>query len=293
MTDHDSGAKDKAEEVETGRAAAPNVVPFPRSWYGSVDELVPIDPQPPRPDRATESVSDASAFWGGDSDPAPVADDEIGAASVKTSPPQQVVTERHDAEFDVAEPSPPRRQPAVARPRSRSPRRVPAAFALALIALLVGVISVAALGRGAAPSAAGTTGVARQPDLTVTQTVPQTTTVVQTVTTSSGATVRHRHRRRREPRQPEGARQAVATAPRQVAGAKQGPATTPPATTTPANTYHPSAPANTYHQSASPASSGSSSRGNNPPAGGATPPAAGSSKPSCAPSMTNGGACSL
>jgi hypothetical protein len=46
-------------------ADAPNVVPFPRDWFGSVDDLVPIDLEP-------QSGSSAAAFWEGD---AAVADD--------------------------------------------------------------------------------------------------------------------------------------------------------------------------------------------------------------------------
>src|SRR5579875_15 len=65
MKDHNSGAKEQAEEGGVGGTET-NVVPFPRSWYGSVDELVPIDTGPsPEPDRPS-SLADASAFWGGD-----------------------------------------------------------------------------------------------------------------------------------------------------------------------------------------------------------------------------------
>src|SRR5579875_2011144 len=64
MTDHNPGANGPAEQGGAGRTGA-KVVPFPRSWYGSVDELVPIAPSPPKePDRSVASP-DASTFWGG------------------------------------------------------------------------------------------------------------------------------------------------------------------------------------------------------------------------------------
>lgn len=42
------GAAGTTVPTEPSAAAASNVVPFPRNWYGSVDELVPIHPAPER-----------------------------------------------------------------------------------------------------------------------------------------------------------------------------------------------------------------------------------------------------
>ena len=77
MTDHDSGAKDRAKEGGVAGATGPNVVPFPRSWYGAVDELVPISADPPR---RNSGEADATAFWGGDSQPLSPDNDAVADA---------------------------------------------------------------------------------------------------------------------------------------------------------------------------------------------------------------------
>lgn len=72
---------DSRTASDTGAASdtpAANVVPFPGNWFGSIDELVPIHPEPAAP-RLTavapvatpppDSTPDASAFWDGEAAP--------------------------------------------------------------------------------------------------------------------------------------------------------------------------------------------------------------------------------
>ena len=99
MTDHDSGAKEQAGDGGVAGEAGTNVVPFPRSWYGSVDELVPITTDPPR--RRRPSV-DASAFWGGEAAPVSAAGNTI-AGTPRTDPAQEATRqEQCDDEPDLA-----------------------------------------------------------------------------------------------------------------------------------------------------------------------------------------------
>jgi hypothetical protein len=309
MTDHDSGAKEQAEEGGAAAGAAANVVPFPRSWYGSVDELVPIDPRPPA--RSSDRASDASAFWGGDAPQAPVREEAPGARSGKTSPPRQIVTEWDDDEIELAgrgpdapggetapDPtSPPDAAHGGARLRDgslrgkRSPQRLPPALAAALVVLLVGILSAGALSGGPSPRHASVKTAERKPALTVTQTVPQTTTVVQTVTTSDRTPARHRHSRRNHAAR-------VGEVPRSVvATPHDATRTTVPTTTVPMTPPQQAVttPANAYHSSTPPPAPSDSWRGTYTPGtgGGTTPARSGSSNRGCAPSVTNGGACSL
>ena len=62
-----TGAKGGSDDVRD--ADARKVVPFPREWYGSPDELVPIDLGPPEADAADaagSAATEAAAFWEGD-----------------------------------------------------------------------------------------------------------------------------------------------------------------------------------------------------------------------------------
>jgi hypothetical protein len=250
MTDHNSGAKEQAEKDAAG-AVGTNVVPFPRSWYGSVDDLVPISPGPPPDAGAPSSLADASAFWGGDASQ-PGGHQEVRPDVVEDDPGAGAV----EQEWREGEPD-----------GSAARGVLPTvAFAVALITLL-GVTAVVALsGRGVAGHGGGRAP-ARTPVLTVTRTVPQTTTVVQTITTRKTETVRHRstERHRRPATDVTSRKQATAPATSRV----QSPARSVPTI-------------------------GSSSASVTPPARNrSTGSSAGGSKPSCAPSLTNGGACSL
>ncbi len=281
MKDHNSGAEGPAEERGGASSPAPNVVPFPRAWYGSVDELVPISPAPsvtasPRAD----SLADASAFWGGEatkpSGPDPIVENAVNDPSTRpltppadwqedealASPEWQVVSEPLARNSDgVASESP---QVKPNQPERR--RALPGGLALALLALLVAVTVIAALGGGNGPAKENKTAGARTPALTVTQTVPQTSTVVQTVTTGAANRAHHRRPRHTEPT-------AVTTEPKQATSAADSVSHSP-------TQSHPTS--NPTSDSVTPAGGGGSS-----------PPSTGSSKPSCAPSVTNGGACSL
>jgi hypothetical protein len=63
-----TGGKGRSDHERDADADARKVVPFPREWYGSPDELVPIDLGPPETDTADTAGADATqaaAFWEG------------------------------------------------------------------------------------------------------------------------------------------------------------------------------------------------------------------------------------
>lgn len=73
--DSGAGAARPDRDGVGGRPA--NVVPFPGNWFGSIDELVPVHPEPrasvvevssPVGEPAAASAADASDFWEGDAD---------------------------------------------------------------------------------------------------------------------------------------------------------------------------------------------------------------------------------
>ncbi len=329
MTDHDSGAKDTAEGRDIAGVSAPNVVPFPRAWYGSVDELVPIDPVRASDSSGGDPLADASAFWSGDTStptliPTPPASSSAEAAARKPATREWAEDE---LEFAGAGRVGAYRRPGAPSPRGRTigaeqvragvaPRRVSAVLALVLVVLIAGLTALVTLRGGGSARQTGKAATARQRSLIVTQTIPQTTTVVQTITSRGTALVRPPHRKRARPT-------------RHATKAR-------PAVTTPVSAYHPAAPSGPVVSSPSGSgsgsdsgsgsssgagsvggggsssgagslstngsssgagslsTSGSSSRGASAPAsGGGTPTTSGSSRPSCAPSATNGGACSL
>ncbi len=267
MKDHNSGAKDQVEEGGVGGAGA-NVVPLPRSWYGSVDELVPIDPGPPtEPDRRS-SLTDASAFWGGD-DRRPEGVEAGRSEAAGTDLPNP----RDDAPNAGPAVSAPSHAKSKVHGRGRRRGQPATAVALALVALGA-VAAIGTLSGRSAPNPVAARTPARKPVLTVTQTVPQTTTVVQTVSTGGSELVRHRPAKH------------------------GGHATTDPLsrkqTAVPATSRVQSPAASVSSQTAPPPSSSSASGVvTRPTDSGGSSSTAGSSKPSCAPSVTNGGGCSL
>jgi hypothetical protein len=63
-----TGGKRGSDDGRDADADARKVVPFPREWYGSPDELVPIDLGPPKADgtdAANSDTTEAAAFWEG------------------------------------------------------------------------------------------------------------------------------------------------------------------------------------------------------------------------------------
>jgi hypothetical protein len=56
-----TGNSDSDSSTDAPKAPAPNVVQFPGDWIGPLDELVPIDLEPP-----TQEHPRASSFWDGD-----------------------------------------------------------------------------------------------------------------------------------------------------------------------------------------------------------------------------------
>src|ERR1700744_3140752 len=105
MTDHNSGADGQAEERGGTRSPAPNVVPFPKAWYGSVDELVPISPAPSVTGSGrADSLADATAFWGGDA--TTPSGPDTGAESADDDPSARPTTPPPDRREDEARVSP-------------------------------------------------------------------------------------------------------------------------------------------------------------------------------------------
>ena len=275
MKDHDSGAKEQAEDGGAGGKGA-NVVPFPRSWYGSVDELIPIEPGPPPGAVRESSLTDASAFWGGDA----TQSDEASKASLGVSEDDRGVD---SFEPELSADESPISSYAAPRVERRPTGRGWSAstFVLALIVLLAGVAALAVLSIRGTTGQADPSKSAREPALTVTQSIPQTTTVVQTVTTRKTRPVRSRPAVHHY-RPPEQHSSSVTDAVSQAH---------PTESTVPVIESPPSS-----HQSSSSsgASTGKSGANATPPARvRSSAPTAGSSKPSCAPSVTNGGGCSL
>ncbi len=63
-----TGNRGGSEDGRDGGVDTRKVVPFPREWYGSPDELVPIDLGPPEvdaTDAAETDATEAAAFWEG------------------------------------------------------------------------------------------------------------------------------------------------------------------------------------------------------------------------------------
>jgi hypothetical protein len=271
MKDHNSGAKDQAEEGGVGGTGA-NVVHFPRNWYGSVDELVPIDPGPPPGSDRPGSLTDASAFWGGGDGGGDGRPEGVEARRSEAAAADLPTAGEDDPRVGSVGPVPPRLKPKVHRRRRR--RGLPAtAVALALVALGA-VAAIGTLSERGAPNQVGRSTPARKPVLTVTQTIPQTTTVVQTVSTAGSALAGQRSTKWDSNRttDPSFRKQKVGSA-----------------------TSHVQSPAQSVASTAPPPPSSSSASGDvtRPAGSGSTSSTAGSSKPSCAPSVTNGGGCSL
>ena len=100
--DHSGGAREAAPAEAGSRST--NVVPFPGNWFGSLEDLVPLDREPERVSaRALTSAAeppatpaqDASAFWEGE--PAPLGD-AVSALSDRGSPPESDPTARFAVE---------------------------------------------------------------------------------------------------------------------------------------------------------------------------------------------------
>lgn len=137
-----TGGKGRSDHERDAGADARKVVPFPREWYGSPDELVPIDLGPPEADTADAAGSDttqAAAFWEGGAgidhelaDPpnARLRDPATSRSAVRTEPAR--TSDR---------PSPP-------KPRSRRSSRRPLAVVALLAVVLAGGVAVLVSGPG-------------------------------------------------------------------------------------------------------------------------------------------------
>jgi hypothetical protein len=195
MPDQDWGSADgTARGAASGRttggdrervtgADAPNVVPFPRDWYGSVDDLVPIDLEPPQ-----AGPNAAAAFWDGD---AGIAE---GAGIVEEdAEPSDRRLGHGDAGVTVGSDrirSMPRSQHQDAHPRRRGVWKPALA---ALLAVILGGVAAVLITQGGRPHAAGVAGRQRQPDTVKMRTETVTTPVTVTATAPTRPR-RHRHR---------------------------------------------------------------------------------------------------
>jgi hypothetical protein len=253
----------ESEQQHSGGAAATNVVPLPRPWYGSPDELVPICTALPQADRERDQPPAAPAhaedFWGGDGAVLEPAGGPAGGPAGTAEP------EGSDRRVQTP-------LPAWAAP-ARRPRQLETVL-LAVVALAAGAAAAIVLGPGLAPSRSGRVHVTHTRQRTVTQTIPVRELVVRTVASSSGAG------RPARPAQTRSARSGThgAQTPRKAsygAPVRTGSSDRAAATTaTPAAAISQGATGSTAVQAATVAA----------------PPR---EAPGCAPSVTNGGACSL
>ena len=286
MKDHNSGAKDQAEEGGVGVAGA-KVVPLPRSWYGSVDELVPIDPGPPPGPDGPSSLTDASAFWGGGDGRPEVAEAEH-AEEARRSPDagrsEDAGTNFADPGGDAHSPVRVMSGPAHVKPnvQRRGGRRGlwATVIALSLVAMAAVAATGSLTGRGA-PNRVGMRTPTRKTVLTVTQTIPSTTTVARAVGTRVSGLERQRSTKG------HGHRTAHPRYRRHTdhagTGHVQSPAPSVPSRAPSVASQAPSVPSSSAPSRVVTRDGGS----------GRTSSTAGISKPSCAPSVTNGGGCSL
>ncbi len=351
MADHGWGSEDGTHgatpEASANAEASANVVPFPRSWYGAADELVPIPIGPPAVD-PDPSEADATAFWGGDPralDARPQADvDAAPSAAAHTAPdaaahvaPEAAARTAPEA---VAYAAPGAGAPAAPplgcsrlreRPRPTGPRIARPAYAgsdspaassssaarmaprwprpgrlgtrLALVAVIValGVTAAAVLtGQGLLRGSAGSAGSARHPRAdagSVTRTVQLTTTVVRTVATTrtprpdrSRARPPHRGVHRARPPQRTSAG-AISQAHLDPSSAEATPRARRNGSSPPSS---PAPPVSVTSSASSAATPAPGVRATPSGTGGDSPaPSSGRSPSRCAPSVTNGGACSL
>lgn len=161
MKDHDSGAREQAEEGGVAGATGPNVVPFPRSWYGAADELVPI--RAADPPRRPAPTADASTFWGGESTAPDATAEGMAGADGSGSTQRPPHAEPRDAEpapvwsslrvgagIDPGRPAPRAPVSGALNDGRRAGRRLrPALLALVVcVALLVAVVASFAPGTG-------------------------------------------------------------------------------------------------------------------------------------------------
>jgi hypothetical protein len=189
MADHEWGsadapasgaAKGSAGGADGGRLAgadAPNVVPFPRDWFGSVDELVPIELDPPE-----AGPNAAAAFWDGD---AGVGEDAAEASGRREQPGTPAAAAGSDQTQWARRSRPP------TRPRRSVGWKL---VVVALLALVLGGAAALLLTGNGASRGADDAGHQRQRfALNV-----RTETVTAPVTVTATMPVRsHGHRRRR------------------------------------------------------------------------------------------------
>ena len=170
-----TGKRGGSDDGQGAGADARKVVPFPREWYGSPDELMPIDlgsPEADVADAAGFDATEAAAFWEGG----------VGADHRLADPSDQ--RRRDPARTRPAvhtEPGPTSDRPT--RPQAAS-RRVavrPLAVAALLAVALAGVAAVLVSGLGAAGH--GTDPGARSQRHDASRAVTKTVTTPVTVTT--------------------------------------------------------------------------------------------------------------
>ncbi len=204
MADQDSGNADGAAGSEangrtgsgdsgvgTGTDAA-NVVPFPRDWFGSVDELVPIDLEP-----SCSVANDAAAFWDGDAeeigDPAPSPEARRGDAGASGS---GGAASRPIHAYHATEP----KRRAFWKP-----------VAAVMLVLVVAGAAVALVAGGGAPRELRAAGPRHPQDQM--KTLTETVTAPVTVTTTEPARTRRNKRRAKSPKPTHGANVGATSLP--------------------------------------------------------------------------------
>lgn len=203
-----SGQDFESDQQGGGGATATNVVPLPRPWYGSPAELVPIDVEPPGRHEPPAVLSHATDFWGGESttlervsELSPV-DRPAGQPGVRPDPGSErerqrgqqplAVTAEDDDHIEAwidgaADPvvGAAAASAPLARAASSGRLRRLETVVLAVVALAAGTAAAIVLGAGLAPSRSTRRGAAHTRRLTVTQTIPVRELVVRTVTSSA------------------------------------------------------------------------------------------------------------
>ncbi len=287
VTDQDSETRGKG----AGDTATTNVVRFPRPWYGSVDELVPISSQPRRETPQLTVLPHASDFWGGSLEVEVQLETD---AEADTSPNPAPPPIRGHAPATTAGGCSPQTQRATVSQRKTRTRpalraRGSAVAVLLLVGCLAAAATAAALGVGSparhmraanAANAANGHGTVQRDTTQRREGQDHRHTLSVTPATAPSIAVRPVRPRRRQGRRSRGRNRL----PTRATGWSHTPSHThtssvaaAPVTATPPSTSLGG------DGGSSSSTAGSNSSSANPPQ---TPPG-------CAPSVTNGGACSL
>jgi hypothetical protein len=203
---------DTAEsDTSTSDARSAKVVPFPGNWFGSVDELVPVHPEPvpihaeprdppaaassPLSEPPSSSPADASDFWEGDAATLQELATETDSRSSIALLRSPAAARRKSASRTTAAGSPSSGESgtAAAAPLDAHKHRAPlAALAIVLLAAIVAGVLLAA---HSFPGISGS-GASRNPGRLAAVTQHKARVVTQTITSPVTVTTRARARTR-------------------------------------------------------------------------------------------------